>query len=176
MVQLSQERLLVAMIAVLILVSACTLQQDVASAPPSGKIGFSAPAASGTSLGGQGLTVVFRGHRTVLVFWASWCGPCRHEQPYLTRMATDLASQGVQFFGVDFLDHDRAAAEAFVQEFHVPYPSLYDPDGKLAAAYQVDSPPGKVLVDARGVIVARMDGETTEDKLERLIQAKLLGG
>ncbi len=112
----------------------------------------------------------------MLVFWASWCGPCRHEQPYLTRMATDLSSQGVQFFGVDFLDHDRAAAEAFVQEFHVPYPSLYDPDGKLAAAYQVDSPPGKVLVDGRGVIVARLDGETTEDKLERLIQAKLLSG
>ena len=44
----------------------------------------------------------------------------------------------------------------------------------MAAAYQVDSPPGKVLVDARGIIVARMDGETTEDKLERLIQAKLL--
>ncbi len=176
MVRLSQGRLLVSMIACSIMVSACTLQQDVASAPPSGKTGFAAPSVSGSRLDGTALTVVFRGHRTVLVFWASWCGPCRHEQPYLTRMATDLASQGVQFFGVDFLDHDHAAAEAFVQEFHVPYPSLYDPDGKVAAAYQVDSPPGKVLVDGRGVIVARMDGETTADKLERLIQAKLLSG
>ncbi len=176
MVRLSQGRALVSMIACSIMVSACTLQQDVASAPPSGKTGFSAPAVSGTTLAGKGLTVVFRGHRTVLIFWASWCGPCRHEQPYVTRMATDLASQGVQFFGVDFLDRDHAAAEAFVQEFRVPYPSLYDPDGKLAAAYQVDSPPGKVLVDSRGVIVARVDGETTEDKVERLIQAKLLSG
>ena len=174
--RLSHGRLLVSMIVFSILFSACTLQQDVASAPPSGKIGFAAPSVSGSRLDGTALTVVFRGHRTVLVFWASWCGPCRHEQPYLTRMATDLASQGVQFFGVDFLDRDHAAAEAFVQEFHVPYPSLYDPDGKVAAAYQVDSPPGKVLVSGRGVIVARMDGETTEDKLERLIQAKLLGG
>src|SRR5438128_1255028 len=106
--------------------------------------------------------------------WRSWCGPCRHEQPYLTQIAGDLESQGVQFFGVDFLDRDHAAAAAFIQEFHVPYPSIYDPDGKLAAAYQVDSPPGKVLVGARGIIVARTDGETTEDKLERLIQAKLL--
>jgi len=176
MVQLTQGRLLVAMIACSILVSACTLQQDVASAPPSGKTGFSAPTVSGTTLAGKGMTIVFRGHRTVLIFWASWCGPCRHEQPYVTRMATDLAAQGVQFFGVDFLDRDHAAAEAFVQEFHIPYPSLYDPDGKLAAAYQVDSPPAKVLVDGRGVIAARVDGETTEDKLERLIQAKLLGG
>src|SRR5712691_9867176 len=158
MVQLTQGRLLVGMIACSILVSACTLQQDVASAPPSGKTGFSAPTVSGTTLAGKGMTIVFRGHRTVLIFWASWCGPCRHEQPYVTRMATDLAAEGV------------------VQEFHVPYPSLYDPDGKLAAAYQVDSPPAKVLVDGRGVIAARVDGETTEDMLERLIQAKLLGG
>ena len=176
MVRLSQGRLLVSMIAVSIMASACTLQPDVASAPPSGKTGFAAPAASGTTLGGKALTVVFRGNRTVLVFWASWCGPCRHEQPYLTRMAADLSSKGIQFVGVDFLDRDHAAAAAFVQEFQVPYPSLYDPDGKLAAAYQVDSPPGQVLVDGRGVIVARMDGETTEDKLERLIQAKLLSG
>lgn len=89
-------------------------------------------------------------------------------------MARDLDSQGVRFIGVDFLDRDRAAAAAFAQEFHVPYPTLYDPDGRMAAAYQVDSPPGKVLVDGHGTVVARVDGETTEDKLERLIQAKLL--
>src|SRR5712691_4226545 len=94
MVQLSQGRLLVAMIACSILVSACTLQQEVASAPPSGKTGFSAPSASGTTLGGKSLTVVFRGHRTVLIFWASWCGRCGHEEPYVSRMATDLACQG----------------------------------------------------------------------------------
>jgi len=159
-----------------VLLSACALQQDIAAAPPSGKTGFAAPAVSGQTLDGQALAVSFRAHRTVLVFWASWCGPCRHEQPYITQMAKDLAFQGVRFIGVDFLDRDHAAATAFVQEFRVPYPSIYDPDGKIAAAYQVDSPPAKVLVDGRGIVVARIDGETTTDKLERLIQAKLLSG
>ncbi len=88
-------------------------------------------------------------------------------------MAADLAPRGIRFIGVDFLDHDRAAARAFVDEFHVPYPSLYDPSGKLAALYEVDAPPAKVLVDGRGIIVGRVPGETSEQQLRRLIADKL---
>jgi thiol-disulfide isomerase/thioredoxin len=156
------------------LLSACTLQQSIAVAPPSGKVGVPAPALSGQTLDGAPLSVDLRNRKTVLVFWASWCGPCRHEQPYLNRMATDYATRGVQFLGVDILDHDHAAAKAFQDEFRVPYPSLYDDPGKMAAAYEVDAPPSLVLVDGRGIIVARTPGEVSEDQLGRLIQAKLL--
>ena len=143
-------------------------------APPAGKVGAPAPALSGQTLDGAPITVEFRNRKTVLVFWASWCGPCRHEQPYLNRMATDYATRGVQFIGVNILDRDHAAAKAFEDEFHVPYPSLYDAPGKTAATYEVDAPPSQVLVDGRGIIVARTPGEVTEDQLGRLIQAKLL--
>ena len=143
-------------------------------APPSGKVGVPAPALSGQTLDGAPITVEFRNRKTVLLFWASWCGPCRHEQPFLNRMATDDATRGILFIGVDILDHDHAAAKAFEDEFHVPYPSLYDDAGKTAATYNVDAPPSQVLVDGRGIIVARTPGEVSEDQLGRLIQAKLL--
>jgi thiol-disulfide isomerase/thioredoxin len=156
------------------LLSACTLQENVAVVPPSGKVGVPAPALLGQTLDGAVVTVDFRNRKTVLVFWASWCGPCRHEQPYLNRMATAYATRGVQFIGVNFLDHDHAAAKAFENEFHVPYPSLVDDSGKTAATYSVDAPPSQVLVDGRGIIVARTPGEVSEDQLGRLIQAKLL--
>jgi len=152
----------------------CALQRNIASAPPSGTVGGTAPAVAGTTLDDARLAVAFRGAKTLLVFWASWCGPCRHEQPWLTRMALDLAPQGVQFIGVDFLDHDKASAKAFEEEFKVPYPSLYDDPGKVAAAYEVDAPPEIVLVDSRGIIVGRIPGETSADRVSRLIQAKLL--
>ena len=75
---------------------------------------------------------------------------------------------------MDLLDHDRALARAFVHEFHVSYPSLYDDSGTIAAAYEVDSPPSFVMVDQRGIVVARYPGEASTAQLQTLIDQKLL--
>ena len=72
------------------------------------------------------------------------------------------------------LDHDRALARSFVQEFNVSYPSLYDDSGTVAAAYQVDAPPSFVLVDKQGVVVGRYPGEASAAQLARLIDQKLV--
>jgi thiol-disulfide isomerase/thioredoxin len=109
----------------------------------------------------------------VLVFWAAWCGPCRAEQPGLNQLAARYANSGIRFYGVDLLDHDRALARAFVSEFKVSYPSLYDDSGTIAAAYDVDAPPSFVLVDRRGIVVGRYPGEASAAQLETLIRQKL---
>jgi thiol-disulfide isomerase/thioredoxin len=153
-----------------VLLSACTLQPDVSQAASNGRVGTAAPALSGKTLAGDALTIDFRQSKTVLVFWAAWCGPCRQEQPGLNALAAKYASQGVRFVGVDLLDHDRALARAFVAEFKVPYPSLYDDAGSVAAAYQVDSPPSFVFIDGRGIVVDRYPGEASQAKLENLVQ------
>jgi thiol-disulfide isomerase/thioredoxin len=154
----------------LLLLAGCTLQPDVSQAAPNGRVGTAAPALSGQTLAGEALSVDFRQSKTVLVFWAAWCGPCRQEQPSLNALAAKYAGQGVRFVGVDLLDHDRALARAFVAEFKVPYPSLYDDSGSLAAAYQIDSPPSFVFIDQRGVVVNRYPGEASQAKLENLVQ------
>jgi len=88
-------------------------------------------------------------------------------------LAAASGARGVKFYGVDMLDHDRALARAFVAEFKVPYPSLYDDSGSLTAAYEVDSPPSFVLVDQRGVVVGRYPGEASPAQLAKLIDQKL---
>jgi len=108
------------------------------------------------------------------VFWAAWCGPCRKEQPGLNALSARYVGQGIKFYGVDMLDHDRALARAFVTEFNVPYPSFYDDSGSLTAAYEVDSPPSFVLVDRRGIVVARYPGEASQAQLANLIDQKLV--
>src|SRR6266540_1675399 len=58
-------------------------------------------------------------------FWASWCGPCRAEQPALSAVAHQYRDRGVMVIGVNVQD-TRAAALAYVREFQVPYQSLFD--------------------------------------------------
>lgn len=152
-----------------LLLASCSLQPDVSQAAPNGRVGTAAPRLSGETLDGATLSVDFTASRTVLVFWAAWCGPCRNEQPGLNALAAKYASQGVRFLGVDMLDHDRALARAFYAEFKVPYPSVYDASGSLTATYEVDSPPSFVLVDRRGIVVARYPGEASQAQLERLV-------
>ena len=154
----------------MLLLAGCTLQPDVSQAAPNGRVGTAAPALSGQTLAGDRLSIDFHRSKTVLVFWAAWCGPCRQEQPGLNALAAKYAGQGIRFVGVDLLDHDRALARAFVAEFKVAYPSLYDDSGSLAAAYQIDSPPSFVFIDQRGIVVSRYPGEASQAKLENLVQ------
>ncbi len=153
----------------LLLLAGCTLQPDVSQVAPHGRVGTLAPRLSGEALDGTPLAVDFKASRTVLVFWAAWCGPCRKEQPGLNALAAKYAGPGVQFVGVDMLDHDRALARAFYAEFKVPYPSLYDDAGSLTAAYEVDSPPSFVLIDQKGIVVGRYPGEASQAQLERFV-------
>jgi thiol-disulfide isomerase/thioredoxin len=161
-------------VAGVLLLTSCTLQPDVSQAAPNGRVGTRAPALSGETLAGSALTIDVHQGKTVLVFWAAWCGPCRAEQPGINTLATRYAGSGIRFYGIDMLDHDRALARAFTHEFNVPYPSLYDDSGSVAAAYEVDSPPSFVLIDQRGIVVGRYPGEASSAQLATLIDQKLV--
>jgi thiol-disulfide isomerase/thioredoxin len=71
-----------------------------------------------------------KGHPVVVNGWASWCGPCRYEFPFLQRVSVDLGKQ-VAFLGLDSEDN-AANAKRFMQQFPVSYPSLEDPHDAIA--------------------------------------------
>jgi len=63
----------------------------------------------------------------------------------------------VHFVGVDMLD-DSAAAKGFVQQFHVPYPSVFDNHAAVAASFLISAAPAIVFIDSHGRVTDRVLG------------------
>lgn len=118
----------------------------------------------------------FAGKVVVLNFWASWCGPCREEQPELNEAARELGDD-VAFLGVALQESSEANALAHEREFDVPYPSLYDPANEYAARYKGVGPrsiPTTILIDRQGRVAVRLFGST--NATEVTVLASMLAG
>lgn len=110
------------------------------------------------------------GEVVVLNFWASWCGPCRDEQPDLNEAVVALQGEPVQFLGVN-IDDSVPNAQAHVREFGVDYPSLFDPSSGYAAKFGGVGPrsiPTTILIDAEGRVAARLFGTTDAVEIQAL--------
>lgn len=129
-----------------------------------------APAIRGRTLDGETVSLSdYRGKIVVVNSWASWCGPCRKEQPELERVWRDFKGKGVQFLGIDVRD-EIAGARAFRDEFGVTYPSLFDPSSEIAAKFKIQVLPSTLLIDPNGKIAFRLSGRVDEPLLTRLIE------
>ena len=109
-----------------------------------------------------------RGHVVVLNFWATWCGPCRLEAPAFDRLSHAYGDQGVRFLGMNELD-DRAAAQTFVRQFELDYPSGFDPAGRLADDFRLYALPTTFLIDPEGIVRYRFVGYLDEPTLRSAI-------
>ena len=110
-----------------------------------------------------------QGTPVVVNFWGSWCPPCREETPDLVA-AHERWGDRVQFIGVDLSD-DRGGATAFIDEFGVPYPSVFDPTNAIAVSYGLFSPPATLFFDASGALVQTIPGQISAHDLETNIEA-----
>ena len=116
-----------------------------------------------------------RGTPVVLNLWASWCPPCRSEQPALQRSWTAERERGeVLFLGLDQQDL-TPDARAWIDEFGVTYPQIRDPSDRTARSYGATGLPETYFIDARGLVVGHVIGQITPEQLMAGVEAARSG-
>ena len=93
-----------------------------------------------------------RGQVVFINFWASWCVPCRDEQPVLEKTWKQYRGRGVVFVGIGYVDTEPAALQ-YLKDFSVTYPNGPDLGVKIAPKYHIQGVPESFLVDRQGHIV-----------------------
>ena len=100
------------------------------------------------------------GHPAVVNKWASWCRPCRAEFPIFQQVATERGKE-IAFLGVNGADK-RPAAEKFLAERPLPYPSYEDPNEDIAQELKIPKFfPMTIFIDGRGKTAFIKSGEYT---------------
>ena len=116
-----------------------------------------------------GLVAGARGRATVVIFWASWCGPCEHEAPALQRFSQSAEGRG-RIVGVDWSDA-LAGARAFIGRYRWTFPNVRDSEGTVGNAYRLTGLPTAFVLNAHGRIVTMLRGPQDEGSLTRALAA-----
>lgn len=128
------------------------------------------PAITGELLDGTQFSLVQqRGQVVVVNFWGSWCAPCRAEADDLEATYQATKASGVVFVGINHRD-DRDKAKAF-EAGRVSYPSLFDPDGKLAMRFEPppNATPATFVLDRAGRVAALIRKAVRRESLEPVV-------
>ena len=115
-----------------------------------------------------------RGNVVLIDFWASWCGPCRRENPNVVRMYEKFHDQGFEIFSVS-LDKTHDAWVRAIRDDKLSWPNhVSDLNGWTSSGgktYGISSVPSTILVDRYGKVVARnLRGAELERQVEKLLE------
>ena len=118
-----------------------------------------------------------KGKVVYLDFWASWCDPCRKSFPWMNDMYSRYDSKDFTIIAIN-LDSSRKDAEKFLEKVPASFNIAYDPDGAVAAKYDLKAMPTSYLIDKNGQLVfthkGYREGDTNEieNKIRKLLDIK----
>ena len=116
----------------------------------------------------------FAGKVVVINVWGQWCGPCRAEVTQLQRVYNATRADGVMLLGIDVRDNNRQAAQDFVKDRNVTFPSIYDPAMRTMIAFGGKYPttviPSTLVLDRSHRVAAVFLRELLAEDLQPVVQ------
>jgi thiol-disulfide isomerase/thioredoxin len=137
------------------------------------KVGNSAPDFTGKTPEGKVTSLKQNlGKVTIIDFWASWCGPCRTENPSVVALYNEFHSKGLNIVGVSLDEKGDKWKEAIAKDkiTWVQISNLKGWDDPIAKQYNVNEIPSTYILDEKGVVIAvNLRGEELKKKVASLL-------
>jgi peroxiredoxin len=158
---------------ILLTISICITLLSVNCAPTCPDVGQAAPDFTLQNIEGKNVSLSdFRGKTVLLNFWATWCGPCQAETPFLEAVHNERATKGVMILAID-IKENPATVKSFAVSKGMSFPILLDTEAKVAQKYCLPSAiPITIFINAEGTIKARKVGAfRNQAELESMIDS-----
>ena len=118
------------------------------------------------------MSLVQQNKVTILDFWASWCGPCRREMPFMKELYAEYHPKGLGIIGIS-LDENAAEWNRAISDLKIEWPQISDLQGwnsSAAQTFQVNAIPFLVILDNEGKILQKgLRGEELKNFISELL-------
>ncbi|HCX65303.1 MAG TPA: hypothetical protein DHN33_08860 [Eubacteriaceae bacterium] len=111
----------------------------------------------------------YQGKKVFLNFWATWCGPCEIEMPYMEQIHLDYEDENLVILAVN-VGENPSTVRQYVEENGYSFDVLFDVETEVAKTYGVSGIPATFFIDEEGYLRGRHVGTMDYEMMENYIQ------